>query len=210
MDALGNKDIFAKNLRKYIEKSGKDRKMVCDDLGFKYTTFADWYNGKKYPRIDKIEMLAKYFGILKSDLIEDHTVPNELPYTPNKRIPVLGRISAGLPLYAEQHIEGYTTIELPNDGEYFALLAHGDSMDAIGIRDGYTLVVRRQDDVENGEVAVVLVDGQDATVKRFYRDGNRVTLMPQSHNPAHMPQIYDASRIDIRIQGKVVKVMFNL
>ena len=71
MSSLGNKIIFSRNLRALMERQGKDRNQVCSDLGFKYTTFTDWYKGNKYPRIDKIEMLADYFGVLKSDLIED-------------------------------------------------------------------------------------------------------------------------------------------
>ena len=54
-----------------MQKFDKTRNDICDDLGFKYTTFSDWVNGKKYPRIDKIEMMANYFGVEKSDLIED-------------------------------------------------------------------------------------------------------------------------------------------
>lgn len=72
MSGLGNKEIFSKNLRYYMSKKGVDRNQVCSALGFVYTTFNDWYNGVKYPRIDKIEMLANYFGIMKSDLIEEH------------------------------------------------------------------------------------------------------------------------------------------
>lgn len=126
------------------------------------------------------------------------------------RIPILGRISAGLPLYAEQHIEGYTVTDLNGQGEYFALIVHGDSMNALGINDGYRIIVRRQDAVENGEVAVVMVGDEDATVKRFYATGDTVTLMPQSTNPEHQPQIYDASKAKIRVIGKVVKVEFTL
>ena len=72
MTNLGNKDVFAKNLKKYMQLNGKTRNEVCQALGLKYTTFTDWVNGKKYPRMDKIEMLANYFGIKKSDLIEDN------------------------------------------------------------------------------------------------------------------------------------------
>ena len=66
-----NKIIFSTNLRLLMEQRRKTRKEICDDLNIKYTTFADWYNGNKYPRIDKIELLAKYFGVQKSDLIEE-------------------------------------------------------------------------------------------------------------------------------------------
>ena len=73
MSSLGNKDIMAKNIKRLMELNGKDRNDVCKDLGFKYTTFADWVNAKTYPRIDKIEMMANYFGVSKADLVEEHT-----------------------------------------------------------------------------------------------------------------------------------------
>ncbi len=82
MSGLGNKEIMSQNLKFYLEKSGKDRNEVCQDLGFKYSTFSDWINGNKYPRIDKIEMLANYFGIQKSDLIEDKKEVKTSPTLP--------------------------------------------------------------------------------------------------------------------------------
>ena len=72
MSNLGNKEVFAKNLAYYVTRSGKDQKVIAEDLGVAASTFNEWVKAKKYPRIDKIEMLANYFGILKSDLIEEH------------------------------------------------------------------------------------------------------------------------------------------
>ncbi|KXB35596.1 peptidase S24-like protein [Aerococcus christensenii] len=69
--ALGNKEIFANNLKKYMAKYGIDRNKLCADLNFKYMTVSDWINAKTYPRIDKIEILASYFNIKKSDLVEE-------------------------------------------------------------------------------------------------------------------------------------------
>lgn len=66
-----NNEIFSKNLKMFIAKSGKDRKEVASDLGVPYSTVTDWVNGKKYPRIDNLEKIAAYFGISKSNLIED-------------------------------------------------------------------------------------------------------------------------------------------
>ena len=68
---IENKDILAKNLRKYISMSGKDRKEIARALGIPYSTLTDWVNANKYPRIDNIEKMATYFGVSKSDLIED-------------------------------------------------------------------------------------------------------------------------------------------
>ena len=67
---MDNKNVFASNLRRYMELKGKSRNDISEALGISYFTVSDWVNGKKYPRMDKIEMLANYFGIQKSDLIE--------------------------------------------------------------------------------------------------------------------------------------------
>lgn len=68
---LGNKEIMARNIRHYMTLFNKSRNEMCDALGVKYTTFTDWINANTYPRIDKIELMADYFGINKSDLIEE-------------------------------------------------------------------------------------------------------------------------------------------
>lgn len=73
MTNLGNKEVFAKNLAYYVERSGKSQKDLAAMVGVATSTFNDWMKGKKYPRIDKIEMLANIFKILKSDLIEERT-----------------------------------------------------------------------------------------------------------------------------------------
>ena len=126
-----------------------------------------------------------------------------------KRIPVLGRVAAGMPIYAQENIEDYIYTSLGGRDEYFALLVKGDSMNAIGINDGGILTIRRQDSVENGQIAVVLVNDECATVKRFYRDKNIVQLVPQSYNPEHRIQIYDLKHDTIRIQGRVVECRTN-
>lgn len=73
MSNIGNKETMSKNLKYFIEKSGKDRRELAEEWGFPYSTVTEWINGKKYPRIDRIEIMADYFGILKSDLIEEKT-----------------------------------------------------------------------------------------------------------------------------------------
>lgn len=71
MSAIGNREVFSKNLLYYINLSDRDQKEIAAAIGVAPSTFNEWAKGKKYPRIDKIEMLANYFGILKSDLIEE-------------------------------------------------------------------------------------------------------------------------------------------
>ena len=72
---MTNKSVFAKNLQHQMDIHHKTRRDVCQDLGFSYYTFSDWVNGKKYPRMDKVEMLARYFNISKSALIEEQKEP---------------------------------------------------------------------------------------------------------------------------------------
>ena len=194
-------------------------------LGIDPTLPSRWRNRKSTSYQRRLPEIAEALGTTTEYLLTgngpkkravsnlDTTLPKGAePIDPQTfhRIPILGRISAGLPLYAEQHIEGYTLTDLNGGAEYFALRVSGDSMNAARMQDGDLLIVRRQETVENGEVAVVMVGDEDATVKRFYATGSTVTLMPQSTNPEHQPQIYDAEKIRIRIIGRVVKVEFTL
>ncbi len=161
---------------------------------------------------DKIEKIAVVLHTTPAQLMgwNEHAEIGT-PYHPTHKIPILGCISAGLPIYAEQHIEGYIYTDLNGGNEYFGLRVHGDSMNAMNINEGNVLIVRRQSIVENGDIAVVLVNGECATVKRFYQSGNIVTLLPQSTNPEHSPQMYDLKKIDVNVLGKVIQnqIMFE-
>lgn len=125
-------------------------------------------------------------------------------------IPVLGRIAAGVPLLAEQNYEGSIRVDasmLPPGGKLFGLVVTGDSMIGDGIFDGDTLFVRQKDDARDGEIAVVMVDGE-ATVKRLYREGDTIRLQPS--NNAMKPIIVDNKRGDVRVIGVAVGVFRKL
>lgn len=208
------KKIFARNLNDLLYKNSKTQKEVAQAIGVLTTTFNSWCKGVSLPRMSKVQMLADYFHVSKSDLIEDKsssfmtaidTLPSVRPGIERKMIPVLGQISAGLPLYAEENIEYYISTDVVGDGEYFALKVKGDSMNAARIYEGDVLIVRQQDIVEDNDIAVVLVNGDEATVKRWHRDGKYVILIPQSTNPAHTTQIYDPEQVNIKVLGKVVR-----
>lgn len=186
---------------------------------------SQYVSGKTEPGQDKLTILAKALHVSEPWLMgydvpperlsegkNTEKVPELIPvdYKPVHRIPVLGRISAGLPLYATEQIEGYIYTELNGGNEYFGLRVQGDSMTAARICDNDIIVVCKQETVEDGEIAVVMVDGEDATVKRFHRSGSTVTLTPQSYNPIHQPQIYDLRETSIRIVGKVIQVIYQV
>lgn len=212
MSDLGNKKVFSKNLRKYMDLYQKSRSDICKDLGFAYTTFTSWETGVNYPRIDKIEMMADYFHIEKSDLIEDKT---DKPSSPVKgiRIPVLGRVAAGIPIEAITDIEDWEEIpqSMAKTGEYFALKIAGKSMEP-RMMDGDVVIVRRQSDVDSGDIAVVLVNGNDATVKQISKSDAGLTLI--GWNPSvYTPKTYnkkECKELPVTILGKVVEIRGKL
>lgn len=122
-------------------------------------------------------------------------------------IPVYGQISAGLPNWAEECLEGYLPID-PNmmniisPEECFFLRINGDSMNKV-IRNGAYALIRKQDIVENGEIAAILVNGDSATIKKFTQHGDVIVLEPMSDNPSYQTQIYDKST-SIKILGKYI------
>lgn len=212
MSDLGNKKVFSKNLRKYMNLYQKSRNDICKDLGFAYTTFTSWETGVNYPRIDKIEMIADYFHIEKSDLIEDKT---DKPSSPTKgiRIPVLGKVAAGIPIEAITDIEDWEEIpqSMAKTGEYFALKIAGKSMEP-RMMDGDVVIVRRQSDVDSGDIAVVLVNGNDATVKQISKSDAGLTLI--GWNPSvYTPKTYnrkECKELPVTILGKVVEIRGKL
>jgi repressor LexA len=131
-------------------------------------------------------------------------VGDERPGRPTWHVPVLGRVAAGLPILAQQNIEEF--MPLPqgfvraDPEELFFLQVKGDSMVLAGILDGDHILVRRQSTARNGEIAVVLVDGE-ATCKRFYREQGRFRLKPE--NPYMDDMFFD----DVEVIGKVVGVV---
>ncbi len=209
MSDLGNREIMAQNIKYYMDKNDKTRNEICHDLGFAYSTFSDWVNGKKYPRIDKIEMMAKYFNVSKTDLVERHQKGAGHQSVRGVRIPVLGRVVAGIPLEAITDIIDYEEIpaQMAKSGTYFALQVKGRSMEPT-LHEGDVVIVRQQSEVENGEIAIVLVDGDEATVKEVKEGPDGLTLI--GHNVGvYSPHFYTREQIQdlpIRIIGKVVEL----
>ena len=130
--------------------------------------------------------------------LESEAVPNRQQ---ENSIPILGSIAAGVPIWAEQNLEGFLPISptLFGGGELFALHVLGDSMTGIGIKNGDIAVIKRTDCVENGDIAAVLVE-HEATLKRIYLSSKALVL--KSENPAFADQIYDMNQNNlIRILG---------
>ena len=139
MTAVINKKVMAQNIKRCMKTKGISRKELCNRLGFAYSTVTDWLNAEKYPRIDKIELMANFFGVNKSELIEPRCLsqrqkePISAPFRKkNIRIPVLGRVAAGIPIEAIEDIIDYEELDtsLPQfrTGTFFGLVVRGHSM----------------------------------------------------------------------------------
>ena len=200
------KKVFSQNLRRHLAAKGKQPADIVKELGISFSTVSNWINGQKFPRMGKVELLAHWLGIEKSDLIEDKTQANETNVNHIIRIPVLGRIAAGIPVEAVQEIidwEELNTREF-SDGEYFGLVINGDSMEP-RFKKGDVIIVRKQNDADDGDIVVAMVDGTDATCKRLRKYENG-TICLQSTNPAYDPMYFTPSEIDsepVIIMGKV-------
>lgn len=207
------KKIMAKNIQKYLDRKGISQTDMAKDLGFPEMTVSNWLNAKTYPRPDKIQMMADYFNVRRSDLIEEsneeipenmYQIESEFEY-----IPILGTIACGEPIYVRENFAGYR-IEpkeaLPSGNLYY-LQAKGDSMEPT-IPDGSMVLIREQPDVESNEIAAVLVNGDDeATLKRVRKQGDSVILMPD--NPRYSPIIINELN-PARIIGKAVRFTRDL
>ncbi|MBD8925179.1 MAG: XRE family transcriptional regulator, partial [[Eubacterium] rectale] len=201
------KAIFSENLNSYIAKSEKTQLEIAKSIGVSPQTFNTWCKGIAIPRMGKVQALADYFNINKSDLIEEKklnidTVPIESGYT----IPVLGRVAAGYGKEAVEEVIGQIEISpaMASKGEFFGLLIKGDSMIPT-LYDGDTVIVERTDDAESGDLVIALVNGSDATCKRLQKYAEGIALIPQ--NPVYEPMRFTESEIDttpVKILGKVV------
>lgn len=200
---------------------------VAKTTGIHPSTFSDWKKGKSSPKYDKIQKIAEYFGVepdwlsgksefkTKKEMLQHFDDVANIPalrsdvfrLEKGMRIPVLGSVAAGTPIFAEENYIGSEEIseELASTGEFFGLKIKGDSMSP-RIMEGDTVIVRQQDDAESGDIVIVLINGDSATCKRLMKYQEGISLI--SFNPAYEPITFsnkDIMEKPVRIIGKVVE-----
>lgn len=206
MGDLGNKKVFAENLKYYMNINNKTRADVCRDLDIPYSTFTDWCNANIYPRIDKIEILANYFDIKKSDLVERREKVDKLG-NPVKEVPLLGIVKAGYDYLAQENWVGMVDVDanlVKDNSEYFALKVHGDSMSPTLIENDI-VIIKKQDDFETGDIVVAIINGDEATIKKGKKTDNSIILL-QPLNNNYEPLIFtnnEMKTIPVKIIGIV-------
>lgn len=189
-----------------LKEKGLKNKDVVQATGISPSTLSDWKRGLYEPKIDKMEKIANFLEVpasyFKNGIKEIFSLEKE-----SVKIKVLGTVPAGVPIEAVEDIIGEETIsmKMAQTGEFFGLRIKGDSMEP-EISSGSIVIVRQQEDVENGEVAIVLINGSDATCKRIEKHERGIMLVPT--NRAYEPQFFsneDIERIPVRIIGRVME-----
>lgn len=194
--------MFAENLRILRERKEMTQQQLADALKISRSTIGMYEKGNREPDFETLELIADFFNVDMGRLIGN--------LTPKKGnwIPVLGSVRAGLPMEAVENIIDYEEIseEMARQGDFFALQIKGDSMEP-RIKEGDVVIVRKQPDVESGEIAIVLVNGDEATIKKVQKFTGGINLVPS--NPTYDVQTFDNHKIEslpVKILGKVVEL----
>lgn len=198
-------------LKQLREEKGLSQSEVAKIIGVGRTTYLKWENGENQPT-RKLDQLSQFFGVSIDYLLGKSDVKNiksKNLHSCGVRIPVLGRVVAGIPIEAVEEILDYEEItpELAATGEFFALKIRGHSMEP-RMMEGDVVIVRKQEDVESGDVAIVLVNGNEATVKRVKKQEEGITLIA-TNTSVYEPHFYsnkEIKNLPVQILGKVVEL----
>lgn len=211
-----SREILSENLQRLMKSKGVDQRMLANYLGVSEMSVSNWATGSKYPRINNIQMIADYFGVMKSDLIEDKSKSDEALYLSNSQYPYYPTsISAGLPLTVDG--TDATTISISdevmgkykNDKSVFFARINGDSMDKL-MQDNTLIAIKPMPltSLNNGDIVVFSTD-HEYSVKHYYRYGDALVFKPNSHDIRHKEQEYSIND-NITIHGKVITYIINL
>jgi lexA repressor len=179
---------------------------------------SSWEKGTRSPKLQYTKPICEHFGIDLNTFIDEGNdiykpgfPSNAIPYTVSHKAPIVGSIPAGYPAFAFEDIEGYMDIPYSDEENYFFLRVNGESMKNAGIHTGDLVLIRRQSCAENGQVVAARVNGDEATLKRYKRQGDSVLLLPE--NPDFEPRIVPVKDFDsgaAQIIGIALEVRHSL
>lgn len=199
-----------KELRLSKHKTQSD---VANGIGMGRTGYTKIENGVQDADTETIAKIADYFGVSVDYLLGRTNIshlPGYLgPVVENKKIPIIGSVKCGPDGLAFEYIDGCVSIDDSYNGNIIAFRCKGDSMKDMGIEEGDIAIVRQQDDVESGEVAVVIVNGDEGTLKRVRKFEGGIILLPA--NPNYKERIITGEELNtVKIVGKVLEVRKKL
>ena len=196
-------------LREHAQVTQKD---LAKELNMANSTLSQYESDLRVPSDAIKSRLADYFGVTVDYLLgRESAAPKGKPSSGRTgvlRIPVLGDVAAGIPIEAVQDIVDYEEIDaaMASSGEYFGLRIKGSSMEP-RMREGDVVIVRKQEYADTGDTAVILINGDSATVKKIKIGPNGLSLI--STNPSYDPMYYTAAEVEslpVRIIGRVVEL----
>lgn len=209
---MPNKYEIGLAIKKARQTKGLSAINLAKTANVAQSSLSDWENGKTQPSADALFRMCDAMGITPSQLIDDESIeplPSNIIPVKKTKIPVLGSVACGKPIFADEQLECYVD-SIGKTHCDFALWAKGDSMINARINDGDLVFIRQQDLVENGEIAVVLID-DEATLKRVFYDEKKATLTLVAENPKFAPFVYQGAELqNIRILGKAVAFQSNI
>lgn len=199
-----DKKIFSENLKKQAAIAGENQPDIAEVLGVTKSAVNAYFMGNKMPRMDRIKKLADHFGCNVSDLVDDKSIEDQITAV---AIPVLGTVPAGVPIEAIQDILGYEEIPkiMADTGEFFCLRVEGNSMYPL-LYSGETIVIKKQETADNGDIIVALVDNEETTVKRLKKVSDGIIL--EAENPEYNSLYFNEKQIQnekVKIIGKAVE-----
>lgn len=210
---MPNKYEIGNAIKKARLKKGMSAIALSQLSNVAQSSLSDWENGKTQPSADALFRICDALNITPSQLLnleEDKpSLPSNIIPINKIKIPVLGSVACGKPIFAEEHLECYAEV-VDSIHADFALHAQGDSMINARIYDGDLVFVKQQEMVENGEIAVVLIDNE-ATLKRVFYDAQKATITLVAENPRYAPFVYQGIELEnIKILGKAVAFQSNI
>lgn len=198
--------MFSKNLKKLRNKNQISQKKLSEYLYVSQQTIAKWETDKATPNPDMLNNIASYFNVSVDYLLGRDNIPTS--NNQGVKVPVYGSVAAGIPIEAIQDIIDFEEVdeETAKKGELFGLKIKGRSMEP-RICDGDIVIVLRQNYIEDGQVGIIMVNGDEATCKKIKFSEAGITLI--SNNPAYEPMFYTKEEIEtlpIRVIGKVIEL----
>lgn len=193
--------MFKDKLAELRKARGLTQQELAKYTGLSRTRIGNYELGIREPNFETQELLADFFNVRLDYLMDREDNSNNI-------VPVLGRVVAGIPLEAVEEIIDYEEIpqSMARNGEYFALQIKGNSMEP-KFSEGNVVIVRKQEDVDNGDIAIVLVNGNEATVKKIKKFDGGINLIPTNSEYEVITYTVDEiEKLPVRIIGKVVEL----
>ncbi|MBQ9599855.1 MAG: helix-turn-helix domain-containing protein [Clostridia bacterium] len=208
MSKLYGDEIFSNNLKRLLNEKDKKANELAEFLGVSKTIVSEWMNMKKQPRMDKIDRICVFLNCSRADLIEEYKGKfDESLQSTTGLIKLYDGIPAGAPAFLDDQVIDYIPTLLPNPNDYAGIKVHGDSMIGRSITDGCTVIIKKQDCADNGQIVACRVNNDEVTLKIFSQQGDTVILSPA--NPSYSPIIVPVSEFEngsAQILGIAIKI----